>query len=42
MNKFFRGLIKNVIEAYIDDMVVKNAKANNHVVDLQKVFDVAW
>lgn len=41
MNKVFWNLIGNVIEAFIDDVVVKNAKVNDHVADLQKVFAIA-
>lgn len=38
VNKVFRGIIGNVIEAYVDDMVVKSAKANDNVANLQKIF----
>lgn len=31
VNKVFRELIRNVIEAYVDDMVVKSAKAHKLV-----------
>ncbi|XP_022851454.1 uncharacterized protein LOC111373186 [Olea europaea var. sylvestris] len=41
VNKVFRGLIRGVVEVYVDDMVVKSARANDHVACLQKVFDVA-
>ncbi|XP_022848346.1 uncharacterized protein LOC111370728 [Olea europaea var. sylvestris] len=41
VNKVFGGLIGNVIEAYVDYMVVKSIKTNDHVADLQKVYDVA-
>ncbi|XP_022849947.1 uncharacterized protein LOC111372035 [Olea europaea var. sylvestris] len=41
VNKVFRGLIGDVVEVYVDDMVVKSARANDHVAYLQKVFDVA-
>lgn len=41
VNKVFRGLIEDVVEAYADDMVVKSVKANDHVACMQKVFDVA-
>lgn len=41
VNKVFRRLIGDVVEVYVDDMVVKSAKADNHVACLQKVFDVA-
>ncbi|XP_022875674.1 uncharacterized protein LOC111394131 [Olea europaea var. sylvestris] len=37
----FRGLIGGVVEVYVDDMVVKSARADDHVACLQKVFDVA-
>ncbi|KAL2486221.1 Integrase catalytic domain-containing protein [Abeliophyllum distichum] len=41
VNKVFGGLIKNVIEAYVDDMVVKSAESKDHVTDLHKVFNVS-
>ncbi|XP_022865365.1 uncharacterized protein LOC111385221 [Olea europaea var. sylvestris] len=41
VKRVFWKIIKNDIEAYVDDMVVKSAKAIDHVACLQKVFDVA-
>ncbi|CAI9774729.1 unnamed protein product [Fraxinus pennsylvanica] len=41
VNKVFRDLLGKVIDAYVDDMVVKSIKSNNYVSDLQKVFDMA-
>ncbi|KAL2491505.1 RNA-directed DNA polymerase [Abeliophyllum distichum] len=41
VNKVFGSLIGNVIEAYVDDMVVKSAKTCDHVSDLLQGFDVA-
>ncbi|CAI9759473.1 unnamed protein product [Fraxinus pennsylvanica] len=41
VNKVFRYLPGSVIEAHVDDMVVKSMKANDHVSDLQKVFNNA-
>ncbi|XP_022852218.1 uncharacterized protein LOC111373864 [Olea europaea var. sylvestris] len=40
VNRVFRELIENVIDAYVDDMVVKSVKTIDHVACLQKVFDV--
>lgn len=36
VNKVFENLIGNVIEAYVDDMVIKNMKAKDHMANLQK------
>lgn len=41
VNKVFGNLLGSIKEAYVDDMVVKSMKANDHVRDLQKVFDIA-
>ncbi|XP_022843129.1 uncharacterized protein LOC111366648 [Olea europaea var. sylvestris] len=37
-NKFFADLIGKNIEAYVDDMVVKSKKVEEHISDLEEVF----
>jgi len=39
MDKIFQGLLGRTMEVYIDDMVVKSAKAKGHAADLEAVFD---
>ncbi|XP_061338845.1 uncharacterized protein LOC133285605 [Gastrolobium bilobum] len=38
MNEVFRDLIGNCIEVYIDDMIAKSKTADQHLADLQGVF----
>jgi hypothetical protein len=43
MNLIFHELLGNVVEVYIDDIVVKSAEFSSHVVDLRKAFDkMCW
>ena len=39
INKIFADQLGKNLEAYIDDMVVKTAHGQNHLVDLQETFD---
>jgi hypothetical protein len=39
MNLIFHELLGNTVEVYIDDIVIKSAKFNSHIVDLRKAFD---
>ena len=39
VNKIFAEQLGRNLEAYIDDMVVKTAHGQNHLVDLQETFD---
>ena len=39
MDKIFQGLLGRTMEVYVDDMVVKSAKAEGHAADLEVVFD---
>ena len=36
----FKPIMDKIMEAYINDMVVKNKKESNHVRDLTKVFTI--
>lgn len=38
VNKIFTKLIGKIVEAYVDDMVVKSKRVNSHVSDLKEVF----
>lgn len=40
VNKMSKDQIARIMEVYIDDMVVKSENAENHVRDLQEVFDI--
>jgi len=39
MDKVFKDLIDNTIDVYVDDMVVKSQRAEDHTSALAKVFD---
>lgn len=39
MNMIFHDLIGRTIEVYIDDVVVKSLKRQNHVADLRQAFE---
>ncbi|XP_061344701.1 uncharacterized protein LOC133290607 [Gastrolobium bilobum] len=39
MNEVFRDLIGNCIEVYIDDMIAKSRTSEQHLIDLQGVFE---
>ncbi|MCI65098.1 hypothetical protein A2U01_0086356, partial [Trifolium medium] len=41
MNKVFRGQIGDVLEVYMDDMIVKSHEETDHDVHLRKVFEQA-
>ncbi|MCI96535.1 hypothetical protein A2U01_0117835, partial [Trifolium medium] len=41
MNKVFRGEIGDMLEVYMDDMIVKSHEEINHTTHLQKVFEQA-
>ncbi|XP_058189300.1 uncharacterized protein LOC131306887 [Rhododendron vialii] len=40
VNKMFKQKIRCNVEVYMDDMLVKSAKAHNHVADLEETFQV--
>src|SRR5436190_8356873 len=40
VNKLFKHQIGKNIEVYVDDMIVKSTKENDHVKDLQETFEV--
>ena len=42
MMKIFDDLIHQVIECYVDDLVVKTHSRNQHLNDLRTVFDCIW
>lgn len=39
MHKILVKLMGRIVEAYIDDMVVKSLKVDKHIADLQELFD---
>jgi hypothetical protein len=39
MNLIFRELLGNIVEVYIDDIVVKSVEFSSHIADLRKAFD---
>ena len=40
MTKIFREEIGKLMKVYVDDMLVKNKKAADHISDLSKVFKI--
>ena len=42
MTRMFRDKIGRMVEAYIDDMVVKSKREAQHIDDLKEVFEVLW
>ncbi|XP_058223094.1 uncharacterized protein LOC131332813 [Rhododendron vialii] len=40
VNRMFKQQIERNVEVYVDDMLVKSAKAHNHVDDLEETFQV--
>jgi hypothetical protein len=39
MNLIFHELLENIVEVYIDDIVVKSAEFSSHIANLHKAFD---
>jgi hypothetical protein len=39
MNLIFHELLGNIVEVYIDDIVVKSAEFSSHIADLRKAFN---
>jgi hypothetical protein len=39
MNLIFHELLENIVDVYIDDIVVKLAAFDSHLADLGKAFD---
>jgi hypothetical protein len=39
MNLIFHELLRNIMEVYIDDIVVKSTEFDSHIADLCKTFD---
>jgi hypothetical protein len=39
MNLIFHELLGNIVEVYIDDIVVKSMAFDSHLADLRKAFD---
>jgi len=42
MDKIFKGMIGKSVEVYVDDIVVKSDSCDQHIKDLQEVFDALW
>ena len=42
MNKMFTHQIGRNVQIYVDDMLVKSLRENNHLDDLQETFDTFW
>jgi hypothetical protein len=42
MRRFFWELIGRIIEAYVDDIVIKSKKTGDLVPDLTRVFAKLW
>ena len=42
MNYIFHDLIGQLIEVYIDDVVVKSVLQENHLADLHQVLERTW
>ena len=42
MNKMFAHQIGTNVQVYVDDMLVKSLRENNHLDDLQETFDTLW
>ena len=40
VNKVFKDLLGNTMEAYVDDMIVKSTKEESHIEELKNVFNV--
>ena len=40
VNKIFKDLIGNIMEAYVDDMLIKIVQRTNHLQHLNKAFDL--
>ena len=39
MNKMFMHQIRRNVQVYVDDMLVKSLRENDHLDDLQEIFD---
>jgi hypothetical protein len=39
MNLIFHELLGNIVEVYIDDIIVKSIEFGSHIADLNKAFD---
>ena len=42
MNKMFTQQIGRNVQVYIDDMLVKSLRENDHLDDFQETFDTLW
>ena len=42
MNKMFTHQIGRNVQVYVDDMLVKSLRKNDHLNDLQETFDTLW
>ena len=42
VNKVFANLIGKTMEVYVDDMLVKSLKKEDHVIDLRELFTLLW
>ena len=42
MNKMFARQIGRNVEVYVDDMLVKSLREDEHLSDLQETFDTLW
>ena len=42
MNKMFARQLGRNVQVYVDDMLVKSVRENDHLNDLQETFDTLW
>ena len=42
MNKMFTHQLERNIQVYVDDMLVKSVRENDHLSDLQETFNTLW
>ena len=42
MNKMFTHQLGRNVQAYVDDMLVKSVRENDHLNDLQELFNTLW
>ena len=40
VNKIFKEIIRKMMEVYIDNMLIKNLKAANHITHLDETFGI--
>ena len=42
MNKMFTHQLGRNVQVYVDDMLVKSVRENDHLNDLQEIFNTLW